>query len=108
MTFILNTPTETCAQLGVRARNMRLALNLTQADLASRAGVSGGAVRKLEADGQTTLATFVKCACAMGAASEFETLLAPRTMSIAQMEKNAAVLQRKRARRTTADTVLRR
>ena len=95
----LQTPDEICALLGERAKRARLAQNLTQAELAGRADVSFGAVRKLEAGGQTTLATFVKIASALGAAHDFEQLLAPRLTSIAQMERESAVALRKRARR---------
>jgi len=87
---------------------VRLAQNLTQADLAGRAGVSSGAVRKLESGGLTTLATFVKCVQALGAADEFESLLSPQVASIAQMEREAAGAVRKRARRTGAASDVRR
>jgi transcriptional regulator with XRE-family HTH domain len=105
MTIILNTPVEICAQLGTRARHARLARNLTQGELAARAGVSLGALRKLEAGGQTTLVTFVKCACALDAASDFENLLAPRLTSIAQMEREEAASLRRRARRIAIEPV---
>jgi transcriptional regulator with XRE-family HTH domain len=105
MTIIFNTPVEICAQLGTRARHARLARNLTQGELAARAGVSLGALRKLEAGGQTTLVTFVKCACALDAASDFENLLAPRLTSIAQMEREEAASLRRRARRIAIEPV---
>lgn len=99
MTIItLKTPAETCADLGERARRARLVQNLTQAELAARAGISPGAVRKLEAGGQTTLSTFVRIAFALGAAADFEQLLAPQTASIAQMEREASSARRQRAR----------
>ena len=94
----LFTTSEICALLGNRARQSRLAQNLTQAELAARAGVSSGAVRKLEAGGQTTLATFIRCVQALGAESDLEPVLAPPLQSIAQMERNAQVALRKRAR----------
>lgn len=100
MTLIsLRTPAETCAHLGHRARHARLLQNLTQAELAARAGISPGAVRKLESGGQTTLATFVRVAFALGAASDFERLLVPQVASIAQMEREASAASRQRARR---------
>lgn len=101
MTFIvLKTPAEACAHLGERARHARLAQNLTQAEIAARAGISPGAVRKLESGGQTTLSTFVRVAFVLGAASDFEQLLVPQVASIAQMEREAGAASRKRARRT--------
>ena len=95
----LQTSEEICALLGERARRVRLAQNLTQAELAGRADVSFGAVRKLETGGKTTLDTFVKVASALGAATDFERLLAAPLTSIAQMERESAVALRKRARR---------
>ena len=95
----LFTTAEICTLLGARARQLRLAQNLTQAELAARAGVSFGAVRKLEANGQTTLATFIRCVQALGAEEELEPLLAPRLQSIAAMERHEHAVQRQRARR---------
>lgn len=100
MTIIsLKTPAETCAHLGQRARHTRLLQNLTQAELAARAGISPGAVRKLESGGQTTLATFVRVAFALGAAGDFEQFLVPQVASIAQMERDANTALRQRVRR---------
>ena len=97
--ILLATPAETCAHLGARARHIRLAQNLTQAELAARAGISHGAVRKLESGGQTTLSTFVRVAFALGAANDFEQMLAPQVASIAQMKREAGAASRQRARR---------
>lgn len=100
MTIIsLKTPAETCAHLGQRARHARLVQNLTQAELAARAGISPGAVRKLESGGQTTLSTFVRVAFALGAANDFEHLLSPQLASIAQMQRETSTASRQRARR---------
>ena len=100
MFISFQTTAETCATLGQRARQARLSQNLTQADLAGRAGISLGAVRKLEDGGHTTLATFVKCVQALGAAQELENLLSPQVTSIAQMERESEGAVRKRARRS--------
>ena len=94
----LSTTEEICALLGARVRQARLGQNLTQAELALRAGVSFGAVRKLESSGQTTLATFISCVQALGMESHLEAVLAPRQDSIAQLERNENATVRKRAR----------
>ncbi len=98
MTLIILTANETCAALGERVRQSRLRQNLTQQELGARAGVSFGAVRKLEASGQTTLSTFVKCVQALGLARELETLLAPEPRSIAEWETSVRAAKRQRAR----------
>ena len=97
----LSSAAEISTLLGARARQLRLAQNLTQAELAARAGVSSGAVRKLETNGQTTLATFIKCVQALSAESDLEPVLASRLQSIAQMERNQQAVLRKRARRSS-------
>ena len=97
----LSSAAEISTLLGARARQLRLAQNLTQAELAARAGVSSGAVRKLETNGQTTLATFIKCVQALSAESDLEPVLASRLQSIAQMERNQQSVLRKRARRSS-------
>ena len=104
MIIDLHTFTEICALLGERVRRLRLAQNLTQTELAGRAGISFGAVRKLESGGQSTLATFVKCVQALGATGDFEHLLSPPSTSIAQMERKAYAAVRKRARRAVTAT----
>lgn len=86
-----------CATLGTRVRQLRLSQNLTQAELGARAGVSFGAVRTLESSGQTTLATFVKCVQALGAAGDLEAVLTPPARSIAQLETHFQAMRRLRA-----------
>lgn len=95
----LSSAGEICATLGARVRQLRLARNVTQAELGARAGVSFGAVRKLESSGQTTLATFVKCVQALGAAGDLETVLTPPAHSIAQLESQFQATRRLRASR---------
>ncbi len=97
ISITLSSSDEVCATLGARVRQLRLSQNLTQAELGARAGVSFGAVRTLESSGQTTLATFVKCVQALGAASDLEAVLTPPARSIAQLEKNFHVARRQRA-----------
>ena len=98
LSLVLLTANENCAALGQRVRQLRLQQNLTQSELGGRAGVSFGAVRKLEASGQTTLATFIKCVHALGLARELETLLKPEPRSIADLEAGLRSVERKRAR----------
>ncbi len=98
MTLTILSAEEHCAALGQRVRQTRLRQNLTQAELGARAGVSHGAVRKLEASGQTTLLTFVNCLQALGLAKELETLLKPEPRSIADWEAGRLALTRRRAR----------
>ena len=99
MAFYLSTPAEIMHTLGVRLREQRLAQSLTQRDLAQMAGVSLGALRKLEADGQCSLETLVRVAQALGLLEALEDLFVLKRQSIAQMEQIDVVSRRQRAPR---------
>lgn len=87
------------AELGVRLRRQRLHKNLTQADLAVMAGVSTGAIRQLERDGQSSMTTFLKVVHALGMIRELESLFLQRPQSLAELERLAATSERQRARK---------
>jgi transcriptional regulator with XRE-family HTH domain len=93
---------EIIRELGQRLRSQRLAKSVTQGELASRAGVSAGAIKTLEATGLTTVETFVRAVQALGLADQLADFLVLRpTTSIADMEK-AQAAQRQRVRHPTA------
>jgi transcriptional regulator with XRE-family HTH domain len=95
----LATPDELVRELGSRLRAQRLASRITQQELALRAGVALGAIKKLEADGHTTLQTFVRVVQALSLTSDLENVLVLKPhISIAEMER-AAAAPRQRARR---------
>lgn len=101
MNFNLLQPSEILQALGARLRSQRLAQNLSQSELAKMAGLSLGAVRKLEGSGQCTLDTLVRVAQVLGLVAELQPLFELQVQSIAQMRQAAAVQQRQRARRST-------
>jgi transcriptional regulator with XRE-family HTH domain len=98
MSFILATPNEILQQLGERLRAQRLAQALPQSELAAMAGLSPGAVRKLERSGQSSLETLVRVAQVLGLVEELQALFAFKRQSIALMEQ-AEQDQRQRAPR---------
>ena len=102
MAFSLSTPAEILHSLGVRLREQRLAQSLTQRELAQMAGLSRGALRKLESSGQSSLETLVRAVQALGLVNELEDLFVLKRQSIAQMEKAEAATQRQRARRRSS------
>jgi len=102
MSFKLATADEILHTLGQRLRAQRLVQEMTQHDLAHMAGLSLGAVRKLERDGQSSLDTLVRVAQALGVVEEMESLFVLKQQSIAQMAQIAAVRQRQRAPRRSA------
>jgi transcriptional regulator with XRE-family HTH domain len=102
VSFSLSIPAEILSILGARLRTQRLAQALSQRDLAKMAGLSLGALRKLEHDGQCSLDTLVRVVHALGLVEELEDLFVLKRQSIAQMEQAEAVSQRKRAPRRKA------
>ena len=99
MTFDLSTPAEILHALGARLREQRLAQSLTQRELAQMAGLSLGALRKLESDGQCSLETLVRVAQALGLLEALDDLFVLKRQSIAQMEQVDLVSRRQRAPR---------
>ncbi len=99
MNFISATAEEILRELASRLRAQRLAQGLPQLELAQMAGLSLGAVRKLERNGQSSLETLIRVVQALGLSAELETLFAAQATSIADMQRAAAVHPRQRARR---------
>jgi transcriptional regulator with XRE-family HTH domain len=98
LTFELATAEEIGAELGSRLRQHRLAQNLTQEELAARAGVSRGTVRNLEVKGQASVESLLRIVSALGLAGGLSELFLLRQTSIRAME--AASQARKRASRS--------
>nr|WP_295784519.1 helix-turn-helix transcriptional regulator [Rhodoferax sp.] len=99
MVFILSSPLEILGALGARLRTQRLAQTLSQRDVAHMAGLSLGALRKLELNGQCSLETLVRVLHALGLVGELEDLFVLKRQSIEQMEQAQAAHQRRRAPR---------
>lgn len=97
--FKLAIASEVQYTLGQRLRLHRLAQSLSQTELAGMAGLSTGAIRKLERDGQTSLETLIRVAQTLGLVQEFDGLFEYRHTSIAQMERAEQAKQRQRAPR---------
>lgn len=102
MNFTLSLPSEILDCMGQRLRTQRLAQSLSQSELAQKTGLSLGAIKKLERDGQSSLDTFVKVVSALRLAQELESLFVMKVESIAQMERVFKLTQRKRAPRRTS------
>ncbi len=99
MLFALAKAEEILATLGQRLRAQRLAQELPQRELAHMAGLSLGALRKLEGSGQSSLETLVRVVQALGLSSELDDVFVLKRQSIAQMERAEAASQRQRAPR---------
>ena len=82
----LATAEELCLALGQRLRARRMQRLLTQDELAARAGIAVGTVRKLESSGQSSMDSVMRVVLVLGLADELQSLFVPQVLSIAQME----------------------
>lgn len=96
-TFELLTCQEICLELGQRCRHRRLQANLSQLELAERAGTSLSSIRRLEGSGQASLELLVRVAQVLHLVSHFENLLVLPVLSIAEAEREAVISKRQRA-----------
>lgn len=83
--FELATSDEVAAELGRRLRARRLALLLSQQELAARAGVAVGTVRTMEGSGQSSVDSLLRVVQALGLVDQLQTLFEVAPQSIAQM-----------------------
>ena len=67
-----------CAELGARAKRVRLQRNITQQQLAAMTNSSLSSIRRLEAQGQGTLALLVGVAQALQVSDQLESLFNER------------------------------
>lgn len=86
----LQTPYDVQRELAARARARRLELNITQAELAERSGVSLGSLRRFETTGEVSLR--------LGELKEFSALFRPlRTVSLFEEPPRPRQRSRKKA-----------
>ena len=74
MAIMMKTAQELMIDLGQRARENRLGMNLTQAGLAKRSGVSLAVIRLFEQSGKISLESLLKLAIGLGSEKEFDLL----------------------------------
>jgi DNA-binding XRE family transcriptional regulator len=96
--FGLAAEHEIRAALGLRLQRQRLALGLSQAELAERAGISASTIKLIEGHGRCTLENFIRSVMALGLVDQLQDLFVLQLRSIEQMER-AEKAQRRRAPR---------
>ena len=92
MDLSLSKPAEIVKLLCDRLRQERLSQQMTQADLAARAGVGVNTVSNLEAGRNVNFDSLVRVAMVLGFAGELQTLFKPKIESlddILRYEKSA-------------------
>jgi transcriptional regulator with XRE-family HTH domain len=99
MVALFLSPHDVALTLAKRAREARLASDLTQAGLASRAGVSVGSLKRFEQTGAASLEAVIRIAIALRADQGFDALFQPPQFnSLDELTESKTV--RKRGRRT--------
>ena len=100
---ITTTPQEAIREIGRRVAALRIARNLTQAELATKAGLSKRVVERLETNaGRPTLESFVQICCALALQDRFETLLPEQSPSPADIFRGRAPARRIRHSKAAA------
>jgi len=77
--LLLLSPADIEATLARRVRSQRKAKGWTQAELATRSGLSVATVARLEASGQGQISSLILIATALGRLEDFDTLLKEAT-----------------------------
>lgn len=101
MHFGLASTAEIAEELGRRLRAHRLAQNLSQVELAARAGISRRTLIDFEHSGRGSLEVFLRVAAALGLIESMSSLFELKPKSIKDMEK--ASQKRKRASRRQSE-----
>lgn len=96
---IILSPIDIQHQLAEKAMKARLAANLTQVGLASRAGVSLGSLKRFEHTGEISLSSLAKLAFALRMEQDFENVFSPRrTGTLDELLASQRQVSRKRGR----------
>ncbi len=91
-------PSEIVKRLCERLRTERLALQMTQADVAGRAGIATNTVSNLEAGRNVGFENVVRVAMVLGRTKELEGLFSPKLDSIEDIRRYENNANRHRAK----------
>lgn len=99
MVIASKTDAEILLEVGARLRTYRLQMNLSQAELAVRAGVNRTTIRDMESGQDSQLSTLVKLLRALGRLGDLDAFLpAPSVSPIQLMKLQGKPRQRARKR----------
>lgn len=96
-------PGEIVKQLCKRLRTERLAQQLTQAEVAARAGLGTNTVSNLEAGRNVGFENLVRIALVLGRSKEFEGLFLPKLDSLEDVRRYEQSARRQRIKRKSSD-----
>ena len=94
-------PNEIVKRLCERLRTERLAQQMTQADVAGRAGIGTNTVSNLEAGRNVGLENVIRVAMVLGRTKELEALFLPKLDSIEDIRRYENTVNRHRIKRNT-------
>ncbi len=103
MDLSLTKPGEIVKLLGDRLRKERLAQQMTQAEVAARAGIGVNTLSNLEAGRNTAFESLVRVAMVLGRRHELEELFKPKLESLDDILRYENVAKRHRAKRKSND-----
>lgn len=95
----LSKPDEIVKRLCERLRKERLARQMTQADLAGRAGIGTNTVSNLEAGRNVGFENMVRVAMVLGRANELEELFLPKLDSLDDVRRYENSVNRHRVKK---------
>ncbi|XUT46831.1 helix-turn-helix domain-containing protein [Burkholderia sp. F1] len=99
MDLSLSKPSELVKRLCERLRTERLALQMTQADVAGRAGIGINTVSNLEAGRNVGFENVVRVAMVLGRSKELEGLFLPKLDSLEDVRRYEDSAKRQRTKR---------
>lgn len=99
MDLSFSKPSEIVKLLCERLRKERLAQQMTQAEVAARAGIGVNTLSNLEAGRNTTFESVVRIAMVLGCGSELENLFKPKLDSLDDILRYDNSAKRQRAQR---------
>lgn len=92
-------PDNVAKNIAARAKQLRLAENITQQQLAQKTGVSLGSIKRFETTGLISLQNLLRIAVTLNAVDDFTNLFAHTSYSsIDEVVKHQKVKKRQRAR----------
>ncbi len=101
LAFALRTVDEAAAEIASRFKARRLAINLPQRDLASRAGVSLASLKRFEREGLISLSSLLSLAMALGCLDDFDSLASESVPNQLSQSLDALLEMPKARRRAT-------
>jgi transcriptional regulator with XRE-family HTH domain len=92
-------PNKVSKEIAVKAKHLRLAMNITQQQLASKSGVSLGSIKRFESTGKISLQNLLQVAVVLDSVEDFAQLFTQKKYNtIDEVIKQTKTKTRSRAR----------